>query len=123
MEHRWGQRNAAHQLVRLVTVGGIVAHGHILNASVSGAFIQTPLPARSLSIVRLTFVGENRRSCGFPTVAAQVVRVTAEGLGMEWCPEMPEVVKVLGTVFASQGCVADEPSAPAFESVGSKHKS
>lgn len=101
MEHRWGQRKIAHQPVRLLTAGGIVAHGYIVNVSVSGSFVKSPLPARVLSIVRIAFVAENRRSPVFRTVAAQVVRRTAEGLGLEWCEQMPDIMGALATKPAS----------------------
>jgi hypothetical protein len=97
MEHRWGQRKTAHQPVRLLTVSGIVAHGCIVNVSISGSFVKTPLHAPVLSTVHLAFVGENRRVRVFRAVAAQVVRRTAEGLGLEWCEQMPEIVDALAT--------------------------
>jgi PilZ domain len=101
MEHRWGQRRAAHQRVRLLTAGGIAAYGHIVNVSVSGSFIKTALPARVLSIVHIAFVDEHRRSRVFRTVAAQVVRKTAEGIGLEWCEQLAEIVDVLATKAVS----------------------
>ena len=106
MEHRWGQRKTAHQPVRLLTVGGIVAHGYIVNVSISGLFVKTPLPARLLSTVQIAFVAENRRSRVFRTVAAQVVRRTAEGLGLEWCEQIPEIVDALATMPASGDSLA-----------------
>jgi hypothetical protein len=100
MEHRWGQRKTAHQPVRLLTVGGIVAHGYIVNVSISGSFVKTPLPARVLSTIQIAFVGENRRARVFRAVPAQVVRKTAEGLGLEWCEQMPDIVSALATAHS-----------------------
>ena len=60
MEHRWGQRKPAYQRVRVLTVGGVAAQGHILNVSISGAFIRTPLPAHVLSVVQVAIVADNR---------------------------------------------------------------
>jgi hypothetical protein len=97
MEHRWGQRKTAHQPVRLLTVGGIVAHGYIVNVSISGSFVKTPLPAPVLSTIQIALVGEKRRAHVFRAVAAQVVRRTSEGLGLEWCEQMPEIVEALAT--------------------------
>jgi hypothetical protein len=94
MEHRWGQRKPAYQRVRVLTAGGIAAQGHILNVSTSGAFIRTPLPARVLSVVQVAIVADNRpRVCA----TAQVVRKTAEGLGLEWCEHVPKIVTALAT--------------------------
>ena len=112
MEHRWGQRKSAHQPVRLLTVGGIVAHGYLVNVSISGSFVKTPLPASVLSIVQMAFLGENRRSRVFRTVAAQVVRRTAEGLGLEWCEQIPDIVDALTTMPASGDSLTTTPSAP-----------
>jgi hypothetical protein len=97
MEHRWGQRKAAHQRVRLLTAGGIAAHGIIQNVSTSGAFVKTALPGRILSTVQIAFISENQRSRSFRTVAAQVVRTTAEGLGLEWCEQVPGIMDALVT--------------------------
>lgn len=101
MEHRWGQRKAAHQSVRVATVGGDSAQGHVANVSISGALVKTPLPAPVLSIVQITFVTEKRRLRVSGTVAAQVVRRTPEGLGLEWCEQVPEIVDALTTTPAS----------------------
>jgi hypothetical protein len=110
MEHRWGQRKAAHQRVRLLTAGGIVAYGHLVNVSVSGSFVKTALPARILSIVQIDFVTENRRSRVFRTVAAQVVRKTADGIGLEWCEQVAEIVDVLATKAVSSDPLTIKPS-------------
>jgi hypothetical protein len=96
MEHRWGQRKPAYQGVRILTAGGIAARGHILNVSISGAFIRTPLPAPILSVVRVALVADNRSRVS-ATATAQVVRKTAEGLGLEWCEHAPKIVEALMT--------------------------
>ena len=97
MEHRWGHRKPVYQRVRVLTVGGIAARGHILNISVSGAFIRTPLPARLLSVVQIAIVADNRSRV---SATAQVVRKTAEGLGLEWCGHVPNLVAALATTPA-----------------------
>jgi hypothetical protein len=100
MEHRWGQRKPVQQRVRVLTAGGIAAQGHIANVSISGAFVRTPLPARILSIVRIMFVADSRSHIA-ATVTAQVVRKTAEGLGLEWCEAVPDIAAGLTTTPAS----------------------
>jgi hypothetical protein len=82
--------------VRVLTAGGITAQGHILNVSISGAFIRTPLPAPVLSVVQVAIVADNRSRVS-ATVTAQVVRKTAEGLGLEWCEHVPRIVDALAT--------------------------
>jgi hypothetical protein len=101
VEHRWGQRKAAYQRARVVTAGGISAQGFMTNISVSGAFIRTPLPARVLSVVQIAFVTDNRRLRDFGPIAAQVVRKTRDGLGLEWCEQVSEILDVLAIAPAS----------------------
>ncbi|MDB6010694.1 MAG: hypothetical protein JWL65_2944 [Gammaproteobacteria bacterium] len=43
----------------------------------------------------------NQRVCVFTIVAAQVVRKTAEGLGLEWCEPVPTLVDALATTPSS----------------------
>ena len=100
MEHRRGQRKPAHQRVRVLTAGGIAGRGHILNVSISGAFIRTPLPARLLSVVQVAIVADHCSRVS-TIVAAQVVRKTAEGLGLEWCEPAPALVDALATTPSS----------------------
>ena len=100
MEHRRGQRKPAHQRVRVLTAGGIAGRGHILNVSISGAFIRTPLPARLLSVVQIAIDADHRSGVS-TIVAAQVVRKTAEGLGLEWCEPAPALVDALATTPSS----------------------
>jgi hypothetical protein len=110
MEHRWGHRQTAHQPVRLLTVGGVAGYGYILNVSVSGAFVQTPLPARTLSLLHITFVSQNRRFCAIRKASAQVVRKTADGLGLEWCEQMPEIVALVASLSIQDQPTRYQPS-------------
>jgi hypothetical protein len=100
MEHRSDQRKPAHQRVRVLTAGGIAGRGHILNVSISGAFIRTALPARLLSVIQVAIVVDHRSGVS-TIVAAQVVRKTAEGLGLEWCEPVPTLVDALATTPSS----------------------
>jgi hypothetical protein len=89
MEHRWGQRKAVHKLVRVRTRAGVAAQGHITNMSISGAFVNTPLPVPLLSVIEVSFNGAPGKRRAVTVVEAQVVRKTAEGLGLEWCELAP----------------------------------
>jgi hypothetical protein len=97
VEHRWGQRKATHQRVRIVTAGGVSAQGYIANVSLSGAFVTTLLSPPVLSIVQIAFGADQRRSRISGTVAAQVVRKTPEGLGLEWWQHVSKIVDSLVT--------------------------
>jgi len=93
MEHRWGNRHAVSQSVRVATHTGVVARGLITNVSMSGAFIEAPLPLKLLSHVRVQF---NGALDGRPTsVEGQVVRKEATGFGIEWRELAPEIVAAL----------------------------
>jgi len=89
MEHRWGERLKVALPVRIDAACGLVGTGLVVNFSVSGAFIATPLPAPLLSQVRVSFglgtrIGRLRRSNG-DTLEGQVVRRNATGFAIEWC--------------------------------------
>jgi hypothetical protein len=91
MEHRWGQRKTVHKPVRVRTRAGIAAQGYITNVSISGAFIATPLPVSLFSVIELSFIGIQGGRPSSTVVEAQVVRKTADGLGLEWCEFAPAV--------------------------------
>ena len=102
VEHRWGQRKAVRQRVRVILAGAISAQGHVANVSISGAFVWTRLPAPVLSIVQIAFVADDHRSSlASGTVAAQVVRRTPEGLGLEWCDQVPKIADALAITPAA----------------------
>ena len=70
-----------------------MARGHITNVSMSGAFIEAPLPVSLLSYVRVQF---NSALDGRPTmVEGQVVRRDPTGFGLEWRELAPEIVDAL----------------------------
>jgi PilZ domain-containing protein len=82
VEHRWGQRKSVNASVQLRTQGGIVAVGRLLNASLSGAFVQTPLKIPPLSRVLLIISAESSHNTAH--IEGQVVRQTEGGMGLEW---------------------------------------
>ena len=102
MEHRWGERKAIRQRVRVILAGSVYAQGQVANVSISGAFVKTLLPAPVLSVVQVAFIADDdRRSLASGTVAAQVVRKTPEGLGLEWCEQVPKIVDALAMTPAA----------------------
>jgi len=100
VEHRWGRRKATHQRVQILTVGGLSARGYITDISVSGAFVRTSLPARLLSTVQISLVTDSARLQALGTVAAQVVRKTPDGVGIEWYEQAPGWVDALAITSA-----------------------
>ncbi|HZF24659.1 MAG TPA: PilZ domain-containing protein [Steroidobacteraceae bacterium] len=86
MEHRWGERIATRAAVRLHCAKWDAA-GHLKDASLSGAFVHTRLqvPAWTQIEVELSEV----------RIAAYVVRVAADGLGIEWSEFAPPVIREL----------------------------
>jgi PilZ domain len=117
VEHRWGRRKPVYQLVHIRTAGGLAAQGHITNVSISGAFITTPLSAHLLSIVQIAFVPTNGRTRGPSALIAQVVRRTAEGLGVEWCCEQaPDTVRGLGETASLREPAAEDSNTTSYSS-------
>ena len=89
MEHRWGERLKVALPVRIDAACGLVGTGLVINFSVSGAFIASPLPVPLLSQVRVSFrlsarTGSLWRGNG-TSLEGQVVRRTATGFAIEWC--------------------------------------
>lgn len=87
MEHRWGERLPIEIPVQLRRLSGAVGAGTITNASGSGAFIRTSLPNPPLARIDILIDGH--------CLAAFAVRNSAEGVGVEWCEWMPEIISAL----------------------------
>jgi hypothetical protein len=84
MDHRWGRRQPTDIAVRFAANAGVTGNGRVLNISLTGAYLETRVPLRLLSLVYLepdTPSGEDIRRC----IAASVVRQDALGVGLEWC--------------------------------------
>jgi hypothetical protein len=84
LEHRWGQRAPCKARVRLSTGTGIAGSGHIRNISGSGAFIETVAKLAMHMKVDLVILG-NASAVHSVEMAATVVRVERDGIGVEWC--------------------------------------
>jgi hypothetical protein len=85
MDHRWGRRQPTDVAVRFVAKAGMTGTGRVLNISLTGAYLETRVPLRLLSLVYLEpdtlASGDDIRRC----IAASVVRRDALGVGLEWC--------------------------------------
>ena len=86
MEHRWGERIPVRASVR-VHCAKWDAAGQIRDASLSGAFVHTRLQVTPWTHVELELSGAR--------IAAFVVRVAADGLGVEWSEFAPRPVRDL----------------------------
>jgi hypothetical protein len=96
MEHRLGSRHATDVDVYLRTWGSTVsARGRLKDLSVSGAFISTLLPCRPLLHVTVQVVPEGRPRRSGPSLEGQIVRLAADGIGIEWAELQPELVAQL----------------------------
>ena len=91
MEHRWGSRVELAAIATLRTDDGQESEVRVRNASLSGAYLETPLRLPLLTLLSLrpcTADGEWVDAC--------VVRADAAGLAVEWLePGMPAIFTLL----------------------------
>jgi hypothetical protein len=86
MEHRWGERLPVRTSVRLHCAKWDTG-GQLRDASLSGAFIHTRLQIPAWTHVELE-VGGTR-------IGTYVVRVAADGIGVEWSEFAPLPIRGL----------------------------
>jgi hypothetical protein len=93
MEHRWGQRQATDVEVYFAANSGTAGTGRVLDVSLTGAYLETLVPLRLLSVIYLkldaTALTQGKEQC----IAATVVRSDARGVGLEWCESTAEMAK------------------------------
>ena len=87
MEHRWGRREPTDVAVNFV-VYGTTGTGRVLNVSLTGAYLETSIPPRLLSVVHLQLA--RTASAAAERIAATVVRRDPWGVGLEWCESETE---------------------------------
>jgi hypothetical protein len=98
MEHRWGQRMPCRALVRVSDRTGIEGSGRVRDVSSSGAFIE--ISPRFAVNARLALVVLGDESAAHPVeIAASVVRLERDGIGVEWC-DTPA-----GSICSLLGCI------------------
>jgi hypothetical protein len=104
MEHRWGSREVTDVAVRFLALPETIGSGRVVNISVTGAFMETALNLRVMSLIYLEPAvwapteGRSKR------IAASVVRKSSTGVGIEWCESM-----VMSALYGRLGL---QPSAP-----------
>jgi hypothetical protein len=81
---RYGSRVPLQQAVRLSVDARTSGRGTIRNASVSGAFIETASALQQHTNLVVTLSIPTDESRAVHSLAACVVRVDAEGVGVEW---------------------------------------
>ena len=74
MEHRWGSRREISHAVRVRTKSGAIAHGTLLNISVSGALLSTDAPLRVSGNIEVQMFARSKVVRPFTAAAAHVVR-------------------------------------------------
>lgn len=118
MEHRWGVRHSLELPVRLDARPHRLAFGRLLNASSSGAYIETDAapPLFSRVCVELEW-GVFRRS-EFRRVAAYVVRHDGCGIGLEWQDFAPaailELIEQRGRLAPARNQSRCAPASPPY---------
>lgn len=110
MEHRWGQRVVTSLPVWLT--GRRSASGRLLNVSISGALIETPLSVRPSACITV----ETPERDGLPLkLRACVVRAGEGVIAVEWLELAPLAILGLLTEgrYASVACESDtDPARP-----------
>ena len=93
MEHRWGEREATDVAVYFVTNSGTAGTGRVLDVSLTGAYLETSVPLRLLSVIYLKPDGTAFTLGKAQCIAATVVRSDGRGVGLEWSESTAEMAK------------------------------
>jgi hypothetical protein len=96
MEHRWGDRIDCNVAVKLLADPASIGWGKIRNVSASGAYIETLLPVRTLSMLSLRRASDREPGRYGNLIRAIVVRRDENGVGIEWTEsESKEVAAII----------------------------
>lgn len=90
MEHRWGQRFLLDLPASVADGNGWTAPARVRDISASGAFLECSPPA-SVTRVLIRFKGREVSSI----LTGDIVRVTADGVGIEWGEFAPAAIAAL----------------------------
>src|ERR1700722_15785650 len=108
MEHRWGHRKSTDVAVRFVAMPATVGTGRVVNVSLTGAFMETQVPLRLLSLIYLEPPGEIGDDDSMSRLLASVVRQTRLGVGLEWCDSTASA-KAYSRMNAVSGVSSERP--------------
>ena len=110
MEHR-RQRRPTNVLVRFVTAPTMIGTGRVLNISSTGAFMETHVPLRLLSLLYLQPIEQPAdHPCG--RIAATVVRRDGAGFGLAWCEFAVETTAGFAGLISESYDLADVHQLP-----------
>jgi hypothetical protein len=90
MEHRWGQRIAAGQPLRVKSGRDVVTMGILMNTSLSGAYVATSAPVKRGQRVDLQLGSALEMS-----LSGFIVRADEWDVGLEWEEFASDAVQLL----------------------------
>ena len=108
MDHRWGRRQPTDVAVQVIAKSGARGTGRMANVSLTGAYLETHMPLRPLSLVYLEPADRNATDCTCKRIAASVVRRDARGVGLEWCEPQTKAAGVNAMLATLGGAAVDE---------------
>jgi hypothetical protein len=112
MDRQRGQRRSTNVTVRFFTRPATIGIGRVLNVSATGAFMETQLALRLLSLVYLEPTDQLPADGTNGRIAATVVRCCATGVGLEWCEFAAEATRVYARLATGSNDFADEQQLP-----------
>ena len=83
MEHRWGKRQVTNVRVRFVCAPAVIGTGRVTNISLTGAFLETTMKLRILSVVCVMALDVRLANGRIKGMSACVVRRDSTGVGLE----------------------------------------
>jgi hypothetical protein len=107
MEHHRGQRHSTDVMVQFFTRPSTVGIGRVINVSATGAFMETELPLRLLSLLYLEPTDRLPSDGAGGRIAATIVRCSPTGVGLEWCEFGAEGTRAYARLSAGSNDCAD----------------
>jgi hypothetical protein len=108
MDHRWGRRLPTDVAVQVIAKSGARGTGRMANVSLTGAYLETQMTLRPLSLVYLEAADRKLADGIGKRIAASVVRHDARGVGLEWCEPQTKAADVNALLAALGGATVDE---------------
>jgi hypothetical protein len=106
MKHR-GQRRQTNVTVRFFTRPATIGVGLVINVSPTGAFMQTRIPLRVLSVIYLEPTDPPLADGVIGRIAATIVRSDDTGVGLEWCEFAADTTKAYAWLAEESADFAD----------------
>jgi hypothetical protein len=112
MEHHRRERRSTSVRVLIFTRPAASGIGRVLNISSSGAYMETQLPLRLLSLIYLEPSDQSSAHGTSGRIAATVVRRDTIGVGLEWCEFAAEATEVYARLAAGPNDFHDAAQLP-----------